>query len=60
MFLYRPEYYERDEEKKAEVRGLLEVIIAKQRNGPTGTANLRFIPETMQVAVAADEYGEPM
>lgn len=50
MFLYRPEYYERDEEKKAEVRGLLEVIIAKQRNGPTGTVALHFEAETMRVA----------
>ena len=58
MFLYRPEYYEREEEKKAELRGKLEVIIAKQRNGPTDTVELAFIKETMQVAEPAD-YGSP-
>ncbi|MBM4394536.1 MAG: replicative DNA helicase [Deltaproteobacteria bacterium] len=50
MFLYRPEYYEREEEKKAEVKGILEIIIAKQRNGPTGTVCLHFESETMRVA----------
>jgi replicative DNA helicase len=58
MFLYRPEYYERDEDKKQELKGKLEVILAKQRNGPIGTVDLRFIAETMQVAVPAEEYGE--
>ena len=58
MFLYRPEYYERDEEKKAEVKGLLEVIIAKQRNGPTGTVTLYFESETMRIANLAEEGGE--
>jgi replicative DNA helicase len=40
MLLYRPEYYPqyRNEENK----GLAEVIVAKQRNGPTGEVKLRF------------------
>jgi len=54
MFLYRPEYYEHDQTKE-EDRGILEVIIAKQRNGPTGTARLRFIGESMVVANLATE-----
>ena len=36
------------------LRGKLEVIIAKQRNGPTDTVELSFIKETMQVAEPAD------
>jgi replicative DNA helicase len=40
--LYREDYYERE---NPEVKGLAEVIIAKQRNGPTGTVKLKWIPE---------------
>ena len=38
-FLYRDEYYNPDTLKK----GHAEVIIAKQRNGPTGTVELTFL-----------------
>ena len=37
MFLFRPEYY-----KSEEKPGIAEVIVAKHRNGPTGTIELRF------------------
>ena len=39
MMLYREDYYERD---NAEAKGRSEVIIGKQRNGPTGTVHLRW------------------
>lgn len=39
MFLYRDEYYHPDSELKNQA----ELIIAKQRNGPTGTINLVWI-----------------
>ncbi len=54
IFLYRPEYYLREQTEEKD-RGILEVIVAKQRNGPTGTARLAFLPETMQVANVAGE-----
>ncbi len=38
-FIYRDEFYNRDEESN---RGLAELIVAKQRNGPTGTIELTF------------------
>lgn len=39
MMLFREDYYDRD---NPEVKGLSEVIIGKQRNGPTGTVKLRW------------------
>ena len=37
-FIYRDDYYYPDSEKK----NIAEIIVQKQRNGPTGTANLYF------------------
>jgi replicative DNA helicase len=51
MFLYRPEYYEGSHDERGEPRrladgtpleGLAELIIGKQRNGPTDTVRLYF------------------
>jgi replicative DNA helicase len=41
LFLFRPEVYEKDPDYK----GKAELIISKQRNGPTGTIPLTFIDE---------------
>jgi replicative DNA helicase len=41
MFIYREEEYKQTDEN----RGIAELIIGKQRNGPTGTVKLAFIKE---------------
>jgi len=57
LFLYRPKVYKDDiapdEEKIAEV------IIGKQRNGPTGTVKLIFLPEYARFENAADLHRQP-
>lgn len=40
-FLYRDDYYHADSEKK----NIIEIIIAKQRNGPVGTVELVFLKQ---------------
>jgi replicative DNA helicase len=40
-FLYRDDYYDKESENK----NIIEIIIAKQRNGPTGTVELAFVKE---------------
>jgi replicative DNA helicase len=46
IFLNRPEYYgiEKDENGES-TAGVTEVIVGKQRNGPTGMIKLAFIKE---------------
>ncbi len=46
MFIYRDDYYNKDTEKK----GIAEIIIAKQRNGPIGTTELVWLPEYTKFA----------
>jgi replicative DNA helicase len=44
-FIHRDSYYSRDEEMTKEERAKSEIILAKQRNGPTGTVYLNFISQ---------------
>ncbi len=46
MFIYRDDYYNKDSEKK----GIAEIIIAKQRNGPIGTVELAWLPDYTKFA----------
>ncbi len=46
MFIYRDDYYNPDTEEK----GVSEIIIAKQRNGPIGTVKLAWLPSLTKFA----------
>ena len=46
MFIYRDDYYNHDTDKK----GIAEIIIAKQRNGPIGTVELVWLPDYTKFA----------
>ncbi|MDO5477109.1 MAG: replicative DNA helicase [Eubacteriales bacterium] len=51
MFIYRDDYYNEDSDKK----GIAEIIIAKQRNGPIGTVELSWQPQLTKFASLARE-----
>jgi replicative DNA helicase len=56
MFIYRDEYYHRDEAEARGTKGKADVIIAKHRKGAVGTATLQLVPElTRFVDVTEDE-----
>jgi replicative DNA helicase len=54
MFLYRDDYYNKESAKK----GVAEIIVAKQRNGPTGTVELAFLPHLTRFENLAEELGQ--
>ena len=54
MFIYREDKYEEESEKK----GIAEIIVAKHRNGPVGSINLRFFDRTARFA-DLELYREP-
>jgi replicative DNA helicase len=54
-FIFREEVYKRDQES---LRGLAELIIAKQRNGPIGTVNLVFLHAQTKFENRAEDTGE--
>ncbi len=50
-FIYREEQYKTPEERNnlpEDQKNVAELIVAKQRNGPTGTVDLRFTPSSMR------------
>jgi replicative DNA helicase len=52
MFIYRDDYYNKDTDRK----GIAEIIIAKQRNGPIGTVDLVWLPEFTKFANMEKEH----
>jgi replicative DNA helicase len=54
-FIHREEYYDRDNE---DVKGQAEIIIAKQRNGPTGSIKLAFLSDYTRFENLAKDDGE--
>ncbi|MGM0613262.1 MAG: replicative DNA helicase [Bacteroidota bacterium] len=49
-FIYRPEYYQIDEEDGEPTKGMGKIIIAKHRNGPLDEIKLKFIPKFAKFA----------
>jgi replicative DNA helicase len=54
-FIFREEVYNRDRE---DLKGLAELIVAKQRNGPVGTVNLVFLHSQTKFENRAEDTGE--
>jgi replicative DNA helicase len=54
-FIFREEVYNRDRE---DLKGLAELIVAKQRNGPVGTVNLVFLHAQTKFENRAEDTGE--
>jgi len=55
MFIYRDEYYKEDSDK----RGIAEIIISKQRNGPVGSVELGFLKEFTKFVNLDRTHAEP-
>ncbi len=54
-FIFREEVYQRERE---DLRGLAELIVAKQRNGPVGTVNLVFLHAQTKFENRAEDTGD--
>ena len=55
LFIYREEVYKPDRE---DLHGLANLIVAKQRNGPTGTVDLAWLSKYTRFENRAEDYGE--
>ncbi|ESU34541.1 DNA helicase [Bacillus sp. 17376] len=53
-FLYRDDYYDQESEDK----NIIEIIVAKQRNGPVGTVKLAFVKEYNKFVNIENRYDE--
>jgi replicative DNA helicase len=53
MFVHREEYYAATDEEKKALAGQAEIIIAKQRNGPTDTVKVHWFKDFTQFKNAA-------
>lgn len=64
MFVYRPAAYKLSAEEREEIRGteeenLAEIIVAKQRNGPTGIVKLTFMDDCIRFENRERRHAEP-
>jgi replicative DNA helicase len=57
-FIHRESYYNRDQEENPEDKNKAEIIIAKQRNGPTGSINLAFLSQFTRFENLDTVHGE--
>jgi replicative DNA helicase len=55
VFIYRPEFYRPHDEN---IKGIAEINVAKQRNGPVGIVNLAFIREYARFADLEFQYSK--
>ena len=56
-FIFREEVYKQDRE---DLKGLAELLLAKQRNGPTGKINLVFLREFTKFENRTNDLGEDL
>jgi len=57
LFIFREEMYAADGERSPDVEGTAEIIVGKQRNGPTGTARLAFLKQYTRFENLAGGFG---
>jgi replicative DNA helicase len=62
-FIYRPSYYGPEELRAAGYletdQNIAEIIVSKQRNGPTGVVRLAWIDEYVRFENLEERFGEP-
>lgn len=63
MFIHREEYYMTDDEDRERVKGEADLLVKKQRNGPTGDIKLTWLHDFTRFSNAAprpyDEFNDP-
>jgi replicative DNA helicase len=57
MFIYRPEYYGMTQDNEGQnLQGMAELIVAKHRNGPLDSVNLRYVAKFARFEDINDNY----
>ena len=58
IFIHRDAYYKRGDDLSAEEKAQSEIIIAKQRNGPTGTVQMHFNSSFTRFTCVGTHHGD--